>query len=543
MLSSISIARARTIVGEFIHRLEVRRSSEEEASRAQSAVPAWSAPERKHFRLCLAASAFLFFVYAIFSTGHLHPDEYFQTIEFASSKLGITDPAELPWEYGEQMRSWLQPALYVVVGEAAEALGLRRPMVLILVFRLVTGLLAWSALWTLIIAGRRWIDSEEQRRRLYSIAALLWLLPLLGVRTSGETAASAALCFAIAALEWRADLQDRMLRFLAAVLGGLAFGLCFELRYPSGVMAAGAGLWYLYSTRQRLSLFVSLFMGLALGATLALALGVIIDRWGYGTTTFPAYSYLYQNLVEGKAASGFGASPFFAYLYLPLENLMAPVALVLMVATLTAWIRRPFSALTWASAPYVVVLCILSHKEARFLYSLAPFLPFFVVFALAPGPSDRLASAFQWMTSGRRLRLITVWNACGLLGVLFISLRPEFTLYQLLETRSFATQGVLDVAVAQPPDRKPYWYLGLHHAFIEPKNLRLTPVSVAELEAKRARGETFLAIVHSPRRVPEPAAWLRSNCTRLWSPWPVWLERFNFFRWQERTTWLELYSC
>jgi hypothetical protein len=480
----------------------------------------------------------LFVTYAIFSAGPLHPDEYFQTVEFASSKLGVTDPAELSWEYQEKMRSWLQPALYVVVGEAAEALGIRRPMALLLVFRLVTGLVAWSALWTLIIAGRRWIDGEEQRRRLYSIATLLWLLPLLGVRTSGETAATAALCFAIASLEWRAGLQDRMLRFLAAVLGGIAFGLCFGLRYPSGVMAAGAGLWYLYSARQRLSLF----MGLVLGATLALALGVVIDRWGYGTTTFPVYSYLYQNFIEDRAAN-FGTRPFFAYLYLPLANPMAPVALLLLIATLTAWVRRPCSALTWATAPYVALLCILAHKETRLLYPLAPFLPFFVMFALAPKPSARFAPAFKWFTSGRSLHLAYVWNACGLLSVLFISLRPEFTLYQMLETRSYATKGLLEVAVVHPPDRQPYWYLGLHYAFIEPKNLRLTPLSVAELEAKRMRGETFLAIVHTPRRVPEPAAWLLSRCTRVWSSWPLWLEPYNYFRWQERSVWMEAYAC
>jgi phosphatidylinositol glycan class B len=370
--------------------------------------PAWSTLERQHFRRCLAASAFLFAVYAVFSTGYLHPDEYFQTVEFASSKLGITDTPDLPWEYREQMRSWLQPALYVVVGEAAEALGIRRPMALLLVFRLVTGLVSWSALWTLIVAGRRWIDGEEQRRHLYSIAGLLWLLPLLGVRTSGETAASAALCFAIAALEWRADLQDRMRRFLAAVLGGVAFGLCFELRYPSGIMAAGAGLWYLYSARQRLSLF----FGLALGATLALVLGAIIDRWGYGTATFPAYSYLYQNFIEGKAA-GYGTAPFFGYLYLPLLNPMAPLALLLLAATIVAWVRRPWSALTWASAPYVAVLCILAHKETRFLYPLAPFLPFFVMFALAPAQPTRCTS----LSNGSRADDACIWPMCGMPAV------------------------------------------------------------------------------------------------------------------------------
>jgi GPI mannosyltransferase 3 len=508
----------------------------------QARAPAWSAPERKHFRWCLAASAFLFVVHAIFSTGYLHPDEYFQTVEFASSKLGITDTADLPWEYREQMRSWLQPALYVVVGEAAEALGLRRPLVLLLMFRFVTGVVAWSALWTLIIAGRRWIEGEDQRRLLYSIAALLWLLPLLGVRTSGETAASAALCFGIAALEWRADLQDRTTRFLAAVLGGLAFGLCFELRYPSGVMAAGAGLWYLYSARQRLSAFMELALGLVLGALLALALGVIIDRWGYGTTTFPAYSYFYQNFIEGRSAN-YGTAPFFGYLYLPLQNPMAPLALLLLAATLIAWIRRPYSALTWASAPYVALLCIPAHKETRFLYPLAPFLPFFVMFALAPKLPERIASAFKWFASGRRLQLSYVWNACGLLGVLFISLRPEFTVYQMLEKRSYATEGPLEVALVHPPDRKLYWYLGVHHAFIEPKNLRLTRASVATLEAKRTRGETFLAIVDNPRRAGEPAAWLRSSCTREWSSWPPWLEPYNYFRWQERSSWLELYAC
>src|SRR5262249_21075150 len=159
----------------------------------------------------LAASAFLFLIYAIFSEGYLHPDEYFQTVEFASSKLGITDTADLPWEYRQQMRSWLQPALYVVVGEAAEALGIRRPMVLLLAFRPATGPVAWWAFWTLIIAGRLWIAAKARRRRFYSIAGLFWLLPLLGVHPSGETAATAALCFAIASLEWRADLQDHVL--------------------------------------------------------------------------------------------------------------------------------------------------------------------------------------------------------------------------------------------------------------------------------------------------------------------------------------------
>src|SRR4029077_12045633 len=107
----------------------------------------------------------------------------------------------------------------------------------------------------------------------------------------------------------------------------------------------------------------------------------------------------------------------------------------------------------------------------RFLYPFVLFLPSFVVFALAPELPTRFASAFKWLASGRRLHLSYLWNACGLLSVLFISLRPEFTVYQMLETRRYATEGLLNVALVHPPDRKLYWYLGVHHAFIEPKNL------------------------------------------------------------------------
>src|SRR5271168_1996888 len=182
-------------------------------------------PERRYFQFCLAASAFLFLVCAVFSAGTHDPDEYFQIVEFASTKLSITGTADLTWEYREQMRPWLQPAMYVGVARAAGYFGTHRPLTLLFLFRLLTAVIAWSSLWTLVAAGRRWFDGEVERRRLYSIAAFLWLLPFLGVRTSGETLATSALCFGIALLEWRTSLSHRGGKFGFAVLAGMAFGL------------------------------------------------------------------------------------------------------------------------------------------------------------------------------------------------------------------------------------------------------------------------------------------------------------------------------
>jgi hypothetical protein len=66
--------------------------------------PGASGTERRHLRWCLAASALLFFASAVFSVGQHNPDEYYQIVEFASTKLGISASAGLPWEYAEEMR-------------------------------------------------------------------------------------------------------------------------------------------------------------------------------------------------------------------------------------------------------------------------------------------------------------------------------------------------------------------------------------------------------------------------------------------------------
>ena len=96
-------------------------------------------PERRYFQFCLAASAFLFLVCAVFSAGTHDPDEYFQIVEFTSTKLSITDTADLTWEYREQMRPWLQPAIYVGVARTAAHFGIHRPLTLLFLFRLADG--------------------------------------------------------------------------------------------------------------------------------------------------------------------------------------------------------------------------------------------------------------------------------------------------------------------------------------------------------------------------------------------------------------------
>jgi GPI mannosyltransferase 3 len=500
-------------------------------------------PERRYFQLCLAVSAMLFLIGSVFSVGSYQGDEYFQIVEFASSKLSLTNASDLTWEYHADMRPWLQPAIYAGVARGAALFGIHRPLTWLFLFRLVTAIAAWGSLWTLVAAGRHWVEGESQRRRLYAIAALLWLLPYLGARTSAETMSMAALCFGIGALEWRSNLSGRRGCFWLALLGGLAFGLCFEFRYASGVLPAGASLWYLWQSKARLSLFA----GLTIGALLALGLGGVADWWGYGHLTFPAYWYVYQNFVLGRA-NDFGTSPFFAYLYLPIKaaGIMAPLALVLLIATVTAWLTRPRSALTWASVPYVVLLSVAPHKEVRFLFPLVPFLPFFVTFTFfSPLPvGERLASFVQRFASGLWLKLGYALNAFGLVCVVLLPQWSRAPLYAHIEDESFAANGPLAIAVVSARHQMPYEFINTRMEFLEPKNLQwIMDPSVPELEAARSGHKRFLALIDIPAPSSDAASWIRSQCRFVWSTYPRWLQPYDFNGWQERSYWWELYRC
>jgi GPI mannosyltransferase 3 len=510
-----------------------------------SAIADW--PEDRYFRLCLIASGLLFLSCAIFSVGSYHVDEYSDVVEYAATKLGISDAAELPWGYRAELRSWLQPAIYVGVARTAELVGIHRPLTLYLLFRLVTAAIAWSSLWTLIHAGRGWIADEAGRRRLYTFAALLWLLPYLGARTSAETMSTSALCFGIACLEWRSIASMRALGLMRvfglALAGGAALTLCAVFRYPSGIMAAGAGCWYLGQGPKRLSLVC----GILVGAVLALALGGIADWWGYGHPTFPVAAFVDYNFIRG-VSNDYGTSPFFGYLYLPLRAAapMAPVVFVLVLATIIAWVDRPLSAATWSTAPYVLLLSIVPHKEVRFLFPLAVFQPFFLTFALAAriAVGTWLASFVRWLATGYRRRILYLLNLCALLCVALLPQWSRAGLYAQIENESAAANGPLDVVVVHAQHTSPYVYIGNHMGFLEPKNLRwnLDP-PVSALRAEQSRGAHFLALIDIPVQSTDSADWLRAHCNFLWSTYPRWLEPYDFNHWEERSYWWELYRC
>lgn len=482
--------------------------------------PVWSARERTVFRWSLLASALAYVIYAALCAKFINVEEYLQVVEFASLKLGRTAAGELTWEYGARIRGWMQPGLYVAVVRAAEAFGIDRPLMQLFLLRVVTGAVSWASLWMLIAAGRRWVADEADRRKLYLIAALLWLLPYLGVRTSSETMSAAMICIGVALLAWREDIAAPARRLAFAALAGFAFGLCFEVRYGSVVLAVGAAAAFLRNSQGRLLLL----LGLTFGGVLALALGVLADKWGYGEIAFPALSYIEQNFVAGKANS-FGTAPFFAYLYIPLGHAMAPVALALVAATLIAIVRRPRNPLVWSAALYIAVLSLTAHKEARFVFPMTSFLPFFLVFALKP-QTETGWRAKPWLriADRRMLRFLAIWNLAGLLLIPIVEgTTGDFAVYRSLEAAVYELPAPQDVVVIR--DGAEFGYGGpTRLRFLEPKSINwIVNPDTAALERLIRPDRVFLALIDLPTGRVESLNWVFSRCELLRRGIPIWI--------------------
>ena len=150
-------------------------------------------------RRALAVTLCVTCVTAWFSYAYFAIDEHFQVIEPALWKLGEVPSWTLPWEIHERMRPWLQPFLYVVIGRALGAVGVRDPFALGFAFRLVTGLACVGALALYLRTTLPWFDGERRRLHL-RVATLAGFLPYLYVRTSSETLSMAAVTAAFALL-------------------------------------------------------------------------------------------------------------------------------------------------------------------------------------------------------------------------------------------------------------------------------------------------------------------------------------------------------
>lgn len=493
--------------------------------------PAW----RRFVTGWLGVALLLILVAAVQSDGFHHPDEYFQVLEFLSAKLGRTPFPDLPWEYSHRVRPWLQPALYFVAARAWATMGIQDPFAWALSFRLFSGLLAWLSLAGLALCVHGWLPGVEARRAAVGALCLLWFIPYLAVRTSSESLAASCAVLGLSLLVLTSpagDGEPAQTSAVALSLVGLLFGLAFQFRYAVGVMIASSIAWAVVVLR------VPARRALWLGGGLLLVTGLAacVDRWGYGEWVFPPYRYFVENLIESRAARQFGTYPWYGYLVIPLLNALAPLVLVLMTATLLAWVRHPLHPLTWASVPFFLAHSLLEHKEVRFLFPIAVMTPVFLVLAAAPSGDrwDRWLCPLWAARSHPAVRGLVGLNLVALALFCLTPTRPQVS-FQRFIYRHFPSR--FEAYLLTP--FSPYVAEGLGMYFYRPARLDLH--QVAALKDVEDRGlPHFFLVTGSWDRFEERGP--RYTCTLLYRPFPAWF-RDLAKAWAARIPAWDLYRC
>lgn len=463
-------------------------------------------------RTLVAAALALLTLQAWSSDGYFFPDEWFQVVELASYKLGLTPASDLAWEFQARMRPFLQPAACAGVIAGLRAMGVEDPRVALFAIRLSGALLGAAAILLLwrALAPRL----PDQRRRTWLLAAMLftWYLPYFLVRTSSENVSGSLLAIGVAA--WL--LLDRR-PLVGALASGLALGLAFDVRFQVAFAALGIGAWLLLVRRAGVSVAATF----AAGFLAAVAFGLAVDRWGYGEWVLTPWNYLRANVIEGRA-DDFGRKPATFYVT-ALAGAHPPLSALLLVSVALFWWWRRQDLLTWATLPFFLGHTLVGHKELRFL------VPLGVLAAAMPpllllDPGGRLAKARERSPRLARAALSTLvaLDLAFVVLLLVVPVRHDLAVQHRLREVVAGRPGEPILLLA--PD--PFVDKNLPITFLRPQGW--APVRVgswAEADARLREAGGAAAVVALLGDLPPADVRARWGLALAASPLPEWAAR------------------
>ncbi len=321
-------------------------------------------------RWSLLLAAVVFAIAAWFGVGYHAEDEQRHVIEFAEGLRGNIPEEELAIEYHMRIRSMVQPVLCAAVFEACEAIGISDPFVLTLLLRLITAALA---LWIIhgFVRSTSLLLVPDLHRPFILLSYFLWFIPVLNIRFTGEAWSGLLFLRGLSLLT-----GDRTLRQLT--FAGLWFGAAILFRPAAAMLPFGAMLWLV--AVQRIG-WRDVF-GLLSASVLMLLLGVAIDSMAYGEPVFTFWNYARAG-IGGDEAWRFTTLPWYHHILFIAKYAVPPIGIVLLASFAVLVILRPKHPLVWIITPFLIAHSILPVKELRFLFPLAPLMPWLLVSACA----------------------------------------------------------------------------------------------------------------------------------------------------------------
>jgi GPI mannosyltransferase 3 len=477
---------------------------------------------------CFALFALLLACAAVFSSGIFHADEYFQIVEFASYKLGMTPAANLPWEFAARIRPWIQPGLFYLLARGAGALGVCDPFTLMLLFRFGHALVGWLAMWLLVRNMAPLFPAAPAYRRAVRLLLFCCVIPYMLVRPSSEGLSTTMFILAFALLVPYLDKPGSATRArLFAV--GVFLGLSFNCRYQMAIAIIGLVAWMLLRQRER----IGRVLVCASGSAIVAALGLLVDMWGYGRFTWTPWQFFYYNLVLGKANS-FGTSPFYAY-FLDIPAMLPPIGLLLLLALLILWWRHPGHVVTWITLPFFAVHSLIAHKEARFLLPLA----ILAVLALALVLPPSGAPATRWWQRPWLRRVLIGLNAAYVAVLCLVPVRIDLSAQQFVFRHT--RPGVKWVGWKYHP----YVLYDLPMAFLTPAAFELEICdrigALDTLASIPARPVYLMVKLPLDRALGDYIGREQARFTLVHTSYPQWLQPLNVNHWIDRLNAVRIY--
>lgn len=303
---------------------------------------------------------------AFFSVGFFNLDEQTQVLQLVGYKIGNYGVNYLSDQYFLAIRSWFHPAIYLLCSKILLLFFSFNPFVHAFFYRLLSTAVGMLSLGVLYKTFEDEIQAYKAEELFWFFAAFLWFFPFLHARPANENLCASFFIFGLYYLRLH---KNRTYFFLA----GLFFGLSFITRFQMIVMIASSVLWSLIFTKEyKKTIF------LVSGLLLILVLSTLFDSYMYGHLTFTPYNYFYVNILQ-KYASSFGVTPFYQYFIYCFRECLPPLAIIVILSYLYLWLKFPKHILTWITLPFFIVHSLIGHKEFRFLFPMAPFLPMVLI--------------------------------------------------------------------------------------------------------------------------------------------------------------------
>ncbi len=449
---------------------------------------------------------------SIFSLGYHHFDEHFQILEFAGSKLGLTSPENLPWEYHSQMRPSIQPVIAILLYKTLSFFGISSPFSITLVFRLLSALLAFVSMRLIYRVYCEKFKDRNLRNWFLVFSFFLWFVFYIGVRFSSEN--WSGIFFTIAFCLYFLFQKRNTFSF---ILIGLVLGLSFLFRYQSGFLVFGFLCWASFIKREKILNLLLLISGVLLISFF----GVLIDRWFYGEWTLTIWNYIDLNLIQDKVSS-FGVEPWWWYFEKFFLQGIPPLSLLFIIGTFIFLIFKPKSPITWSIIPFLLIHFVIGHKELRFLFPIVYFLPVILIEAL-----NFIQERYMKNLSSKKyikvlMKLCLVINFVLLMITFFKPPDPHVSLYKKIYN-SYKEPTVLN-CIAQNPYHR---VLDIH--FYKRKNLTIREIQ--SLNEVSHLSDTTNLIAFTNKNKPKGFS---CDNKLIYSSIPQWLLEFDFNSWQKR---------